>query len=98
MAKDNEDFVDRLSRLEASLQLPQKRKIAEAAAASGEARARALGLPDRADVSALASQLGALANRNDVVVEWRVTDVEQVSAAAAVSCACCCCCCCVVVQ
>jgi hypothetical protein len=78
--------------------VPEKRKIAQAAAESGAARARALGLPDRPDVSALASQLGALASRSDLVVEWRVTDVAQVSASAAVSCACCCCCCCIVTQ
>lgn len=88
----------RLDALEASMLIPEKRRIAKEAIASADARAKALGLPARADVSALAAQLGALANRNNLVVEWRVTDVEQVSASAAVSCACCCCCCCIVVQ
>lgn len=96
--EDRSELAKRLEALEKSLLAPEKREVAQRAAESGALRAKALGLPDRPDVAALASKVAALANRSDVVVEWRVTDVESAISERAVACACCCCCCCVIVQ
>jgi hypothetical protein len=89
-----ESMSRRLDALEANLLVPEKRRISQQAAEAGAARAKALGLPDRPEAASLAAQVAALGDRSNLVVEWRVTDVEQVSAAAVVACCCCCCCCC----
>jgi len=86
----------RIEELENILGLPQKQALARAGAASAEARARALQLPDVPKSQALASTIATLAARNDVVVEWTAKEIQTAGAAgAAASCACCCCCCCV---
>jgi hypothetical protein len=95
---EERNLASKLEALEARLRVPEKARVSVAAAEAGKARAKALGLPERVDATMISQQIAALGDRNDVVVEWRVRDVEGVSASAAVSCACCCCCCCIIVS
>jgi hypothetical protein len=81
--------------LERRLGVGQKEQISERAAASAEARKTALQLPDTSKNQDIASQIAAIADSQNVVVEWTAREVPGLSLAS-VRC-CCCCCCCIVV-
>jgi hypothetical protein len=93
---EKEDLTSKLAALEARLRVPEKAKISGEAAEAGKLRAKALGLPERIDAAKISQQIAALGDRSDLVVEWRVHDVDAVSSSVAVACCCCCCCCCYV--
>jgi hypothetical protein len=94
--QDVEALRDRVIELEARLGLPQKLELSRQAAASGEARKKSLELADNAKSQALSQQIAALADLQNVVVEWSAREVPGLSSAAALAairCCCCCCCC-----
>jgi len=80
-----------MTEIENRLMLPQKRNASEAGRELAAARQKALNLPDRDEVSVLSTAIAQLADRQNVVVEWRARDFDPASVA--VSCCCCCCCC-----
>lgn len=94
MAQQTElsDLRSKVEELEARLGISQKQTIAKSAAASGESRKTALQLPDSQKSRDLASTISALADRNNVVVEWSARELSSASLAA-IRCCCCCCCC-----
>lgn len=69
-----------------------KAELSRQAAASGNALKSALQLPDSEKSKHISSQIAALADKGDVVVEWSAHEINR-GAAAASSCCCCCCCC-----
>src|SRR5688572_26386520 len=86
----------KVEELEKRLGFPQKQQISEQASRSAEARKAALQLPDTPKSQELASQIAALADSQNVVVEWSAREVPGL-AMASVRC-CCCCCCCIIVS
>jgi hypothetical protein len=95
MAQDDVSALrNRVDELEAKLGIPHKLELSRQAEASGEARRKALELPDTASCQELAVHIGTLAERQNLVVEWSAHEIGGSSAAlAAVRCCCCCCCC-----
>jgi hypothetical protein len=81
--------------LERRLGVGQKEQISERAAASADARKGALQLPDTGKSQEIASQIAAIADSQNVLVEWTAREVPGL-ALASVRC-CCCCCCCIIV-
>ena len=92
---DLTNLQKRVQELEGRLGFPQKLELSRNARASAEARKSALQLPDNQKSQELASAISALADANNVVVEWSAREVPGMNLAA-VRC-CCCCCCCVIV-
>jgi|SRR6266480_3514232 len=93
--EDLQTLRSKVEQLEARLGLPQKLSLGEQASASADARKRALQLPDTGKSLNIATQITALAESNNVIVEWSAREIQG-QALASVRC-CCCCCCCIVV-
>jgi hypothetical protein len=97
MAQDDINSLrTKVEDLERRLATPRKQQLAELAATSAQARKSALQLPDTPKSQELTAQISALADSQNVVVEWSAREVPGL-ALAAVRC-CCCCCCCIVVS
>lgn len=84
---------NKVEELEARLGLPQKLTLSKEAATSGEARKKALQLPDSGKSQNLAAAISALADQNNVVVEWSAREILSSTLARSIRCCCCCCCC-----
>jgi streptolysin S family bacteriocin protoxin len=81
----------RVAELEQRAGIPIKQELSKKAASSGEERSVALQLPKSARSDEIARHIAALADLNNVVVEWTAHDIRGTAAAS--SCCCCCCCC-----
>lgn len=88
--KEIAELRARIAELEGRLQLPEKLELSKHAAASAEALKKALKLPDTSASDDITQRITALADKNNVIVEWSAREVGQ---AAQSSCCCCCCCC-----
>jgi Flp pilus assembly CpaE family ATPase len=93
--EDLTTLLNKVEQLEARLGLPQKLTLSREAATSGEARKKALQLADSGKSQNIAAAISALADQNNVVVEWSAREIQS-TALASVRC-CCCCCCCIVI-
>ena len=96
MAQDDLSALrSKIDELEKRIGVPQKERLGKIAAESGQSRKTALQLPDNDKSKSLTAQISALADSNNVIVEWSAREIGGASLAA-IRC-CCCCCCCVVV-
>jgi hypothetical protein len=85
----------KIAALEQRLGIPLKQQLGAQASASGESRAHALQLPNTGKSQTISAWMAAMADRNDVIVEWTAHEIAGTagSAVSANSCCCCCCCC-----
>jgi len=82
----------KVAELEQRSGIPLKRELGKKAAISAQNRSAALQLPNSSRSDDIARRISALADLNNVVVEWTAHDLLR-GTAAGDSCCCCCCCC-----
>lgn len=92
MAEEIKGLAKRLAALEQRLGLPAKAIVAKPAAESADKRKAALSLRETVATTELARGILALAEKQGVLAEFSIKEIDPKGNVVADSCCCCCCC------